>query len=187
MEKLLVIDMQNAWLNNPATPRFDTAGVVGRINHATAAIRARGGVVVHIQHANEEAIEDTEAWNIIAALDVDSRDLKVRKRACDSFADTGLDEVLGLAAGDTLYVCGFATEFCVDTTVRAAASRPMNVIAMSDAHTTSNRPHVDAPSIIAHHNWIWTNMAVPRSSSLKVMATAEAFPAKISEKLLAAY
>lgn len=178
MEKLLVIDMQNAWLNNSANPQFDTAGVAARINHAAAAVRARGGAVVHIQHANEEAIEDTPAWDILAAVDVAPDDLKVRKRACDSFAGTGLDQVLGLAPGDTLYVCGFATEFCVDTTVRAAASRPLNVIALADAHTTSNRPHVDAPTIIAHHNWVWTNMAVPAGSSLKVMPTLEAFPSK---------
>lgn len=178
MEKLLVIDMQNVWLNNPANPLFDTAGVIARINHAAAAIRARGGAVVHIQHADEEAIEDTPGWEIISALDVVPGDLKVRKRSCDSFADTGLDEVLGLSAGDTLYVCGHATEFCVDTTVRAAASRPMKVIALSDAHTTGNRPHVDAPTIIAHHNWVWSNMAVPARSSLRVMTTGAAFPPK---------
>ena len=75
-----------------------------------------------------------------------------------------------------LFVCGFATEFCVDTTVRAAASRGMDIVVLSDAHTTSNRPHLDAESIIAHHNWVWSNMAVPANSTLTVATTAQAFP-----------
>ena len=31
-----------------------------------------------------------------------------------------------------------------------------NVIA--DAHTTRNRPHLDAASISNHHNWVWSEM-----------------------------
>ncbi len=176
MTTLLIIDMQNAWLGGPATTGFDVQGVSARINHAAQRVRSAGGSVIFVQHANEEAAEDSDAWQIIPALTVTQADVKVAKRACDSFADTDLAERLAALRPGTLYVCGFATEFCVDTTVRAAASRGFKVVVLCDAHTTSNRPHLDAESIIAHHNWVWTHMAVGAGSTLEVASTAQAFP-----------
>ncbi len=173
---LLIIDMQNAWHASPATPCHDSAGVVERINHAAASIRRQGGRVIFVQHADEEAVSGSHAWQIIPALAVGAGDALVHKSACDSFADTSLARELEVLEGDTLCICGFATEFCVDTTVRAAASRGMNVVVLSDAHTTSNRPHLSAENIIAHHNWVWSHMAVPDNSTLKVSPAAVAFP-----------
>jgi nicotinamidase-related amidase len=175
VKTLIVIDMQNAWLANAARPCFDTAAVVERINHAAACVRAEGGRVVFVQHANEEAAVGSDAWKVIPSLKVLPGDATVQKRACDSFADTTLAQELAVNGSDPLYICGFATEFCHDTTVRAAASRGMNVIVLSDAHTTSNRPHLNAEAIIAHHNWVWANMAVPANSTLAVNTTAQAF------------
>ena len=57
---------------------------------------------------------------------------------------------------------GCATDFCVDTTVRAAASRDYEVVVVEDGHTTADRPHVDAVSVIRHHNWLWQNLIHPR-------------------------
>lgn len=176
MNILLIIDMQNAWLANPANPCFDSAGVVARINHAAASIRRQGGRVVFVQHADEDAAMGSAAWDIIPTLDVGSQDAKVDKTACDSFADTDLAAHLEALDGDTLYISGFATEFCVDTTVRAAGSRGLNIVVLSDAHTTSDRPHLDANGIITHHNWVWEHMAVAATSTLEVHTTAVAFP-----------
>ena len=50
---------------------------------------------------------------------------------------------------------GSATDFCVDTTVRAAASRDYEVALIADGHTTRDRPHLEAAAIIQHHNWMW--------------------------------
>lgn len=176
MKTLLVIDMQNAWLANPAAPCFDVPDIAARINHAARCVRDCGGEVIFVQHADQDAIAGSDAWNIIAALAVTDADARVEKIACDSFADTDLGERLASASSGTLFVCGFATEFCVDTTVRAAASRALDIIVLSDAHTTSNRSHLDAERIIAHHNWVWSNMAVPANSTLTVTTTAQAFP-----------
>ena len=176
MHALLIIDMQNAWLADPRTPRFDTAAVIARINHAADAIRRQGGKIIFVQHADADAAIGSAAWDVIPSLDAATDDARVHKLACDAFADTDLAQQLAATAADTLYICGFATEFCVDTTVRAAASRGLNIVVLSDAHTTSNRPHLDAESIIAHHNWIWTNMAVPANSTLAVRTTTQAFP-----------
>lgn len=177
MKTLLIIDMQNAWLAKPGAPCFDSAGVIARINLAADRMRREGGQVVFVQHADDDAPVGSDGWQIIPAVAVTPADALICKTACDSFAGTDLAAVLQANETDTLLICGFATEFCVDTTVRAAASRGLRVIALSDAHTTSNRPHLNADAIVAHHNWIWTNMDVPPGASLTVLTTAQALPA----------
>jgi hypothetical protein len=57
------------------------------------------------------------------------------------------------------------TDFCVDATVRSTVSNDHHVVAVSDAHTLSDRPHLPATSIIAHHNWLWSGLITNRSVS----------------------
>ncbi|MCP4694589.1 MAG: isochorismatase family protein, partial [Desulfobacterales bacterium] len=59
------------------------------------------------------------------------------------------------------FVTGCATDFCVDTTVRSAASKDYEMVVVSDAHTTGDRPHLGAEAIIEHHNWVWENFIPP--------------------------
>lgn len=176
MKTLLIIDMQNAFLANPAAPCFDTDGVVERINHAASRIRVEGGKVIFIQHADGEAIPGSDAWQILPALTRLDADGALHKLACDSFADTDLAAQLESSGTTHLYISGFATEFCIDTTVRAAASRGLQITVLSDAHTTANRPHLRAEQIITHHNWVWSCMDVPANAALTTVPTAEAFP-----------
>lgn len=176
MKTLLIIDMQNAWLANPASPCTDTDGVVKRINHAARHIRAQGGKVIFVHHANADVPVGSAAWQVIPALERAATDSIVHKLAADSFAATDLADQLAASATSTLYISGFASEFCVDTAVRAAASRGLQVVALSDAHTTADRPHLAAPAIVAHHNWVWSGLPVTAGSTLTVSTTAQAFP-----------
>ncbi len=51
-----------------------------------------------------------------------------------------------------LVIAGMKTEFCVDTTCRAAPELGFRTILISDAHTTMDNAHLSATDIIAHHN-----------------------------------
>jgi nicotinamidase-related amidase len=64
---------------------------------------------------------------------------------------------------EELWITGCATEFCVDTTLSASASRDYRVTAVEDGHTTADRPHLDASSVIRHHNYVWAELFLPRS------------------------
>jgi uncharacterized membrane protein len=44
------------------------------------------------------------------------------------------------------------TEFCVDTTCRAAPEHGFRTVLISDAHTTMDNKYLSASEIIAHHN-----------------------------------
>lgn len=60
-------------------------------------------------------------------------DIHIEKRLYSSFVGTALDEQLRARGIDTLVVCGFTTECCVDSTVRDAFHRNYNVFVVSDA------------------------------------------------------
>ncbi|MFZ6643373.1 cysteine hydrolase family protein [Undibacterium sp. TC4M20W] len=174
MNTLLIIDMQNAWLHGQ-TRRFDKVNVIKRIQRAVEHTREHGGQVIFVRHANDEALAGSAGWEVIPELPFAPGDVFVDKTACDSFAGTGLDTHLKVTGAQTLIVCGLTTEFCVDTTIRAAASHGFDVIALSDAHTTGDRPHMKAEKIVEHHNWVWSNIATPANSRIMVRTTAEVF------------
>ena len=56
--------------------------------------------------------------------------------------------------------------FCVDTTVRSAVENHHNVVVVADGHTLSDRPHLDAVSVIRHHHWVWSNLITRRTIRL---------------------
>jgi nicotinamidase-related amidase len=87
----------------------------------------------------------------------------IRKTACDAFYRTDLERYLKERGIRRLIVTGCATDFCVDTTVRSAASRDFEVLVAADGHTTADRPHLDAATIIRHHNYMWENLILPGS------------------------
>jgi nicotinamidase-related amidase len=68
-------------------------------------------------------------------------------------------------------IAGWATDFCVDATVRSAVSNDHHVVVVADAHTLSDRPHLDAPTVIRHHNWVWSHLISNRS--IRVASAAE--------------
>lgn len=51
-----------------------------------------------------------------------------------------------------LLVCVYASEFCIDTTIRAAAALGYDITLISDAHTTHDKLHTSAEAIILHEN-----------------------------------
>ena len=167
----LVVDMQVGVFANP---RHDRAGVVERINALTAAVRGHGGRVVFIRHtdAADGLAEGSDAWQLLPELVLSAEDSCVEKSACDAFLNTSLASVLGEKPLDALILAGCASDFCVDTTVRTAAALGYPVRIASDAHTTADRPHLDAESIIRHHNYVWENLIVP-GNPVRLASTAE--------------
>lgn len=103
----------------------------------------------------------SETWRFPDAIAPWAGDLLSAKQSCDAFRDTGLQERLAERSIGRIFVCGYATEFCIDTSVRRAASLGLETVVITDAHTTRNRPHLKAPQIIEHHNWVWQEFSNP--------------------------
>jgi nicotinamidase-related amidase len=94
----------------------------------------------------------------------------VEKTLNDPFAGTDLQAVLTELAPERVLIAGWATDFCVDATVRSTVSNNHNVVVASDAHTLADRPHLDATAVIRHHNWVWSNLITSRSLRLATAA-----------------
>jgi nicotinamidase-related amidase len=169
---LIVVDMQVGLLDG--LPKHDLKGVIQRINALAAMVRRYGGQVVWIRHcgkAGDGFERGSTGWAFLPELDHQPADVVVEKALNDAFAGTALHDTLRQITPDRVLIAGWATDSCVDSTVRSAISHDYNVVVASDAHTLSDRPHLAATAIIRHHNWVWSDLLTNRST--RVVTTAE--------------
>ena len=169
---MIVVDMQVGLLNGP--PKHDLPGVLDRINQLTAMVRRRSGKVLWIQHcgtAGDDFEPKKPGWSLLPELNRHPTDVVVQKTLNDPFAGTDLRAILEDLAPTRVLIASWATDFCVDATVRSSVSHNHPVVVISDAHTLADRPHLDAPTIIRHHNWVWTHLITNRS--IQVTSTRE--------------
>ncbi len=155
---LVVIDFQNTVFDAP--PAFRAEQTLQRIGALIGKARAARAPVIYVQHATPGTSWEagSAGWHFPAAIAPQPGDFVSPKSASDGFQDTGLHAHLQRHGIASIVVCGYATEFCIDTNLRRAASLQLDTIVASDAHTTRDRPHLAAPAIIEHHNWVWSEL-----------------------------
>ena len=167
MDALIVVDMQVGLLNGE--PKHDLRGVIERINRLATNVRERSGMVIFMQHCSgseDDFVPGTPGWALLPELNRAAADIVIRKTLNDPFVGTDLAARLKEIAPDRILITGWATDFCVDATVRSAVSNHYDVVVVTDAHTLNDRPHLDAASVIRHHNWIWSHLITQRSVRL---------------------
>lgn len=172
MDALIVVDMQVGLLDG--APKHDLQGVVDRINALAEKVRRKGGKVIWIRHcgkAGDGFERHTAGWEFLPDLMRREDDLVVEKTLNDPYVGTRLGETLALMQPRRVLVTGWATDFCVDATVRSTVSHDHPVVAVSDGHTLNDRPHLSAAAVIAHHNWLWSGLITNRS--VRVATTGE--------------
>ena len=160
---LIIIDMQEGSFT-PRTARHDSIGLIARLNRLAERTRTSEGLVVFIQHDGRTGnVHHPTAWGwpILSELETTAADSVVRKTTCDAFLDTKLADLLSQQSVSRLIITGCATDYCVDTTVRSALARRYQTIVPQDGHTTADRDHLPATSIIAHHNAVWADYLGP--------------------------
>ena len=167
MDAMIVVDMQAGLLNG--RPKHDLNGVINRINRLAAKVREQSGQVIFLQHCGSQGDDfepETPGWALLPELHRIPADIVVQKTLNDPFVGTDLAARLEAIAPDRVFVTGWATDFCVDATVRSTVSNHHNVVVVTDAHTLNDRPHLDAASVIDHHNWVWSQLITRRSIRL---------------------
>jgi len=155
---LVVIDMQ-AILFDPEPAEAEA--VVARINGLAARARLASVPVVWVQHetAGGDLVADTPGWRLHDGLVTLPGDVFVRKTMSDAFLRTGLHALLAERGVRHVTVCGYSSEFCVDSSVRGAASRGYAVTLASDAHTSHDKPHATGLQIRLHENETLRNIS----------------------------
>ena len=174
MDALLIVDMQVGLRSGD--PKHDLPGVIDRINRLAASVRAQSGMVIFIQHCGDTGDDfepQSPGWAVASRTRQGSRRCRrseeherpLRRRRA---AGPPRQDRAGPRAGDR-----WATDLCVDATVRSAVSNQHHVVVVTDAHTLSDRPHLDAVSVMRHHHWVWRNLI---SQNPSLAATDELVP-----------
>ncbi|HEY8457390.1 MAG TPA: cysteine hydrolase family protein [Actinopolymorphaceae bacterium] len=150
-EALLIIDMQSGILAEVP----DAEALTTRVGELADRARAAGKPVIVIQHEAPDLIPGSAEWKLAEAVAPRDGDILLHKRNCDSFIGTDLDERLRELGVNRVVVTGLATEFCIDSTVRAALSRGYDLTLVEDGHSTPAPPAdsgLTAEAIVARYN-----------------------------------
>ncbi|WP_410172013.1 isochorismatase family protein [Hafnia paralvei] len=162
---LLVVDMQKGVFS---TPRMDRIGRVERINQLSRAAER----VIFILHNEADLPLGSDEWELLPELFQPEDSIYVDKTACDAFYRTTLADELAALDAKHITICGCATDYCVDTTIKNAASRGYALTIASDAHTTADRGSLKAEQLIPYFNEVWATLAIP-GNRIEVKTTAD--------------
>ncbi|GAA1871313.1 cysteine hydrolase family protein [Actinomadura bangladeshensis] len=157
MTALLVIDMQNDYCHPDGV--FARAGLrvtgldglVQNVNTLAAAARSAGRPVIWVRmewaddadvgllaqrspFLREQGLRrGTWGCELVAGLDRAPGDHEIVKPRFDAFHRTGLDDLLRDLGVETLVMAGVRTDFCVESTVRAAFFRDLKAVVAREA------------------------------------------------------
>jgi nicotinamidase-related amidase len=170
---LLVIDVQQILCSGPYAV-FEADRMIDRINSVIRKARVTSAPVVIIQHETEGGLFafESEGWQLAKELEASPDDVRIRKKASDSFHETGLDALLRARGVTDLVVCGLQSEYCVDSTTRRALALGYPVTVVADGHSTLDSKVLPAAKISAHHNETLGNIG-GYGASVKVVPADE--------------
>jgi nicotinamidase-related amidase len=150
---LLVIDVQNIYAD-PASPLFvrEFDESLGRINALARGFAAAGRPVIYVRHVHradgrdagrmfdfagtKEAVgfvEGSAEADYVPGLEIVAGALHMTKRRYSCFEGTELETILRSLDVSCVAICGYMTNFCCETTARAAHDRDYFVDFLADA------------------------------------------------------
>ncbi len=165
---VIVLDVQQALFATAPRP-FEAELVIDKINQICAAARAANFPIIYFQTAVPGWLDvDSEAWQLHADLQPKANDHYWRKTKANAFQDTQLDQHLQKLHINQLILCGYSSEFCIDSTLRYATTLGYQIILPADAHTTHDKEHLSAEKIRQHHT-----LTLSRSPVVSAPSSAE--------------
>lgn len=154
---LIVVDLQEVFVNPSSSMCIPEAyRQIPRVKALIEGCRGHGIPVFFTENsiAPDCAADFYEYWPPIAAGAIDEGGVKTKvyhglrplpgeriislKHTYDSFAGTDLDYVLRSLGKKTVIICGTLTNFCCESTARAAYSLNYHVVFGSDVNATDN-------------------------------------------------
>ena len=135
---LLIVDIQNDYFAGGAYPLVAPEVAAAAAARVLAVFRGSGEPVIHMQHvwdAPEASFmrpgtRGVETHDSVAPV---AGETVLQKAEPNSFLGTGLADALDSLGVDRLVVAGMMTSMCIDSTVRAAAERGLEVQLVHDA------------------------------------------------------
>ena len=138
---LLLLDPQNDFFgeDNPNLSAFQATVPV--INAAIATFREQHWPVIFIQHTSDRKPEGSNIWKILPQFNLHPEDICLNKTHFNAFWQTDLETILKSKQVNSVIVCGYMSEFCVLSTLRAAMERGFDASILEGAIASLNDHH----------------------------------------------
>lgn len=154
MHALLILDLQVGLFHGPDKP-WQGDALLHTVNSLLAKAHAAGAPVFlarHVGPAGSPLAPDSALTQLIPELDLDGSETIFEKQRPSAFVGTGLLEKLKEAGSSGLVIAGMKTQYCVDSSCRAARDLGVDAVLIEDGHSCSDTPLLSAEAIVAHHN-----------------------------------
>ncbi len=169
---LLIIDMQKGGFK-PTEPKYNTEQVIETINQVAGIFRKNNSPVIFIQHDGSSGnafVPGTHDWEIIDELIQSAKDIIISKTANSAFYNSSLHQTLQQLNCQNLFITGWATDFCVDSTIRDGLNHEYNAYVIAEGHTCSDRQDISAEAVVRHFNWLWSNLIPTNGGNVTVVS-----------------
>ena len=141
---LLVVDIQNAWLDENADLKKSVEKRIGVINEAIGWFRRNELPIVVIYHADKETgtLPGTEPFEFIHTVSIEDSDIKITKEYPNAFRKTLLETTLKSAGCDTVIIAGLSASGCVLATFFGALDHDLNPYLLEGGVASHSEEHV---------------------------------------------
>lgn len=140
---LLIVDMQKVFLQNNME-QFKVPRACVYINYVADLLRSKDHCVIHIQDIEGADESQPDSIDFIPEIEVDGRDIVVRKEHSNAFWHTELEQVLRNNGVDLVVVAGFAAEQCVLFTYNGALERGFKAVMLQNGIISSKDDVIQA-------------------------------------------
>jgi len=175
MDALLITDVQKA-MDDPKWGERNNPLAEDNMSKLLRVWRDKGWPVIHIQdcspNPNSPYREGQPLHDFKDEVAPQDGELIIKKTTGNAFLETGLKEELRKRNIQNLVFTGVHTQYCIDTTVRMAASLGFNVSLVSDAtvatavksdegtYWSADEVHVMTLSILSNYSMITSTLSL---------------------------
>lgn len=154
MHALLILDMQVGLFHGPEKPWAGEA-LLDTLNSLLSKARSAGAPVFLARHVGPPGspIEPgSPLTHLVQELRLQGDEVIFEKSRPNAFAATDLVDRLKACGSQGVVIAGMKTQYCVDSTCRAARDLGFDTVLIADGHTCTDTPALTAEQIVAHHN-----------------------------------
>ena len=154
MYALLILDIQVGLVHGPVKP-WRCEALLETVNTLMEKARSVGAPIFlarHIGPAGSPIEPGSPSTMIAGELRLQGGEVVFDKQRPNAFEMTDLAEKLRSRGADGVVITGMKTQYCVDSTCRAARDLGFDAVLVADGHTCSDTPELSARDIVAHHN-----------------------------------
>lgn len=154
MYALLILDMQVGLVHGPEKP-WRCEALLETLNSLMDKARHAGAPIFlarHIGPVGSPIEPGSPLTKVVPQLKLLGGEKVFDKRRPNAFESTDLADQLRACGASGVVVTGMKTQYCVDSTCRAARDLGFDAVLITDGHTCSDTPVMKAEHIVAHHN-----------------------------------